>query len=273
MAGDAAGAVTLRDRAGVPAGARGAASGGATWSRTRRSSPGRIRRRRRGASRRSRLAEVDALATELGPVYGPMIRFAAATGMRPEEWLALERQDVDRGRASPMSRGRTSRAARRRTARRRLGARGAAVARGRSRRWTTFRAARHAARVLRPPRRRTSTSATSGAANGSQRSRRPGSRSRRIYDLRSTFASNALAAGVSVFELARIMGTSVRMIERHYGALLQGSGDAIRAKLDAHLGWFGPRTGHGRGGRVTLRSAKTPRLQGFRRWALLGSNQ
>ena len=30
------------------------------------------------------------------------------------------------------------------------------------------------------------------------------------------------------------MGTSVRMIERHYGTLLQGSGDAIRAKLDAH---------------------------------------
>ncbi len=59
-----------------------------------------------------------------------------------------------------------------------------------------------------------------------------GVRSRRIYDLRSTFASQALAAGVSVFELARIMGTSVRMIEHHYGALLQGSGDAIRAKLD-----------------------------------------
>jgi hypothetical protein len=36
----------------------------------------------------------------------------------------------------------------------------------------------------------------------------------RIYDLRSTFASNGLAAGVSVFELARIMGTSVTMIER-----------------------------------------------------------
>jgi integrase len=39
----------------------------------------------------------------------------------------------------------------------------------------------------------------------------------RIYDLRSTFASNALAAGVTVFELAHVMGTSVRMIERHYG--------------------------------------------------------
>ena len=30
----------------------------------------------------------------------------------------------------------------------------------------------------------------------------------RIYDLRSTFASDALAAGVTVFELARVMGTA-----------------------------------------------------------------
>jgi hypothetical protein len=30
----------------------------------------------------------------------------------------------------------------------------------------------------------------------------------RIYDLRSTFASNALAVGVTVFELARVMGRS-----------------------------------------------------------------
>ena len=43
----------------------------------------------------------------------------------------------------------------------------------------------------------------------------------RIYDLRSTFASDALAAGVSVFELARIMGTSMAMIERHYGTLIE----------------------------------------------------
>jgi len=55
----------------------------------------------------------------------------------------------------------------------------------------------------------------------------------RIYDLRSTFASDALAAGVSVFELARIMGTSVRMIERHYGALLDGAGAGIAGRLDA----------------------------------------
>jgi hypothetical protein len=55
----------------------------------------------------------------------------------------------------------------------------------------------------------------------------------RIYDLRSTFASNALAAGVTVFELARIMGTSVRMIEKHYGTLLEGAHAGLVARLDA----------------------------------------
>jgi integrase len=55
----------------------------------------------------------------------------------------------------------------------------------------------------------------------------------RIYDLRSTFASDALAAGVGVFSLARVMGTSVRMIERHYGRLLDGSGEAFANRLNA----------------------------------------
>ena len=54
----------------------------------------------------------------------------------------------------------------------------------------------------------------------------------RIYDLRSTFASNALAAGVTLFELARIMGTSVRMIERSYGTLLGGAHAGIADRLD-----------------------------------------
>ena len=31
-----------------------------------------------------------------GPVYGPMIVFAAATGLRPSELFALEQHDVDR---------------------------------------------------------------------------------------------------------------------------------------------------------------------------------
>jgi hypothetical protein len=32
---------------------------------------------------------------------------------------------------------------------------------------------------------------------------------------------------VSVFELARMMGRSVAMIERHYGALIEGAGADI----------------------------------------------
>ena len=55
----------------------------------------------------------------------------------------------------------------------------------------------------------------------------------RLYDPRSTFASNALAAGVSVFELARVMGTSVAMIERHYGTLIEGAGADIARRLNA----------------------------------------
>jgi hypothetical protein len=42
-----------------------------------------------------------------------------------------------------------------------------------------------------------------------------------------------LAANVTVFELAKVMGTSVRMIERHYGALLDGAQAGIAGPLDA----------------------------------------
>jgi hypothetical protein len=51
--------------------------------------------------------------------------------------------------------------------------------------------------------------------------------------MRDTFASNALAAGVTVFELARVMGTSVRMIEKHYVALLDGAHAGIAGQLNA----------------------------------------
>jgi hypothetical protein len=36
-----------------------------------------------------------------------------------------------------------------------------------------------------------------------------------------------------VFELAKVMGTSVLMIERHYGALLDGAHAGIAGRLDA----------------------------------------
>ena len=40
---------------------------------------------------------------------------------------------------------------------------------------------------------------------------------RRIYDLRHTFATFALRAGVSTFDLSRYMGASLTMTDRHYG--------------------------------------------------------
>jgi integrase len=44
--------------------------------------------------------EIDALAAELGPAFGPLVVFAAETGLRTNEWTALERRDIDReGRA------------------------------------------------------------------------------------------------------------------------------------------------------------------------------
>jgi hypothetical protein len=42
---------------------------------------------------------------------------------------------------------------------------------------------------------------------------------RRIYDLRHAFATLALRAGISTFDLSRYMGASLTMIDRHYGHL------------------------------------------------------
>jgi integrase len=59
------------------------------------------------------------------------------------------------------------------------------------------------------------------------------------YNLRHTFATEALAAGVSIFELARLMGASVKTIDKHYGHLAQDSEDAIRARFEARAARLG----------------------------------
>ena len=45
---------------------------------------------------------------------------------------------------------------------------------------------------------------------------------RRPYDLRHTYATFSIAAGVSLFALARRMGTSLEMIDKTYGHLAPG---------------------------------------------------
>jgi len=53
------------------------------------------------------------------------------------------------------------------------------------------------------------------------------------YDARHTFATWSLAAGMSIFTLARRMGTSVQMIDETYGHLARDADERDRALLEA----------------------------------------
>lgn len=57
---------------------------------------------------------------------------------------------------------------------------------------------------------------------------------RRPYDLRHTYATFALRAGISIFDLSRFMGASLAMIDKHYGHLARDGRDHAVALLDAY---------------------------------------
>ena len=96
VAVDASGRASLRGDAGAPAGSQPGGRLGAA-----RLQPGEA-----GCSEPAAAAEGEAavrvvgadrgVAARLGPVYGPMVVFAAATGLRPSELFGLEQHDVDR---------------------------------------------------------------------------------------------------------------------------------------------------------------------------------
>jgi len=60
---------------------------------------------------------------------------------------------------------------------------------------------------------------------------RAGIEHRRVYDCRHTFASWAIAGGVQLFYLARIMATSIAQIDATHGHLLPDSEDYLRGLL------------------------------------------
>ena len=178
--------------------------------------------------------DVEAVAARLRGGLGPMVIFAAATGLRPGEWVALERRDLDT----------ESRVA---YVRRSFG-------KGR------LKCTKTEASVRAVPLQALALAAldqlpTAGpsdllfpAVNGRyldlhnfrNREWKPAQRAagiepfRRIYDLRHTFATFALRAGISTFDLSRYMGASLTMIDRHYGHLARdGREHAIRL-LDSH---------------------------------------
>jgi integrase len=177
-------------------------------------------------------AELEALADAIGPRYGPMILFAAATGLRPAEWIALEKRDIDRdGRVLYVRR---------------------AFTRGELKRPKTD------ASIRAVPLQTKALDALERlpASNGSQLLF-PGERGgyldihhfrpfqwrpaqaaagtkplRRIYDLRHTFATFALRAGISTFDLSRYMGASLTMTDRHHGHLARDGRDHAIRLLD-----------------------------------------
>jgi integrase len=174
--------------------------------------------------------EVDRVALELGPLLGPMVVFMAETGLRPGEVAALEYRDINEGVVSVRrvySDGRVKEPKTERSRRRvPLTTRAASALDALPRRLDS--------RLVFP--------APGGGPlnfhNFAVRDWHPaleaaGLPPRRVYSLRHGFASNALAAGISLYELSRYMGASVRVIEAHYAHLLGDAEDAARAKLDA----------------------------------------
>lgn len=186
--------------------------------------------------------EVDRLTVELGP-WGAVALFAGETGLRPSEWIALEWRDVSRTDGVTVvqrtfSRGRLKAYGKTERSRRRvpLSARACDALDSLPHRINSrlvFPAPGGGNRV------RAGHGSYLDLHNWRAREWLPaldaaGLPRRRIYDLRHSFATWALAAGLSIFELARYMGTSVDMIDRTYGHLARGSEDLARAKLDAH---------------------------------------
>lgn len=178
--------------------------------------------------------EIDAIAAELAQRDAAIVVVAAESGLRTNEWTAAERRDIDRrnpavavarrfaeGRLTPYPK----------TARRRVP--------------LTPRALdaldRLPARIDTPILFPGDKGGHLNLNNWRNRVWYPaieaaGVDKRGPYHLRHTFATEALASGVSVWQLSRLMGTSVEMIERHYGHMARDSEDVLRALLSARSG-------------------------------------
>jgi integrase len=178
-------------------------------------------------------ADLEALAAAIGPRYGPMILFAAATGLRPGEWIALEKRDVDRKERVVLVRRSFTRG--------------------------QLKIPKTEASVRAVPLQARALDALDRIQDGNGSTLLfPGERGgyldihhfrpfqwrlaqqaagikpvRRVYDLRHTFATFALRAGLSTFDLSRYMGASLTMIDRHYGHLARDGREHAIKLLDA----------------------------------------
>jgi integrase len=180
--------------------------------------------------------ELNALASELGPRFGPLVIFAAATGLRPGEWMALEHRDIDPD-ARVVYVRRAWRNGRLKSPKTDASIRAVplqAIALA-----ALERLPADASSPLVFP---TPSGGYFDLHNFRTRHWKPAqiragiSPLRRIYDPRHTFATFALSAGVSTFELSRYMGTSLGMIDRHYGHLARDGREHAIKLLDLFTG-------------------------------------
>jgi integrase len=177
--------------------------------------------------------QIRSLAERLGPSFGPMVVFAAATGLRPSELFALEQGDVDRAAGVVQIRrayanGRVkhtkTRLSRRAVPRQAIALEALDQLQPRGQSPLLFPNARGGYLDFR---------------NLNRRQWKPVQRAvgieplRDLYDLRHTYATFALRAGVPVFALSRFMGTSIAMIDLHYGHLAVDSYQHAVSLLDA----------------------------------------
>jgi integrase len=162
-----------------------------------------------------------------------MIVFAAATGLRPSELFALEHGDIDRQAGVAQIR-RAYANGRVKLTKTRL-----------SRRAVPLQASALEALDQLPPRHESpllfpnSRGGYLDFRNFNRRQWKPIQKSvgidplRDLYDLRHTYATFALRAGVPVFAVSRFMGTSIAMIDLHYGHLAVDSYQHAVSLLDA----------------------------------------
>lgn len=175
--------------------------------------------------------EIDRLAVELGPTLGAFAIVGAETGLRTAELVALERRDVQDGAVVVQRRyanGRLVDYPKTERSRRRV------PLTDRAKRALDSLPPRIDSRLIFP--------AAEGAHldldNFRAREWRPaceaaGVRPRGPYHLRHTFATEALASGISIFELSRLLGTSVAMVDRTYGHYARDTEAVILARLNA----------------------------------------
>ncbi|MGZ6637862.1 MAG: tyrosine-type recombinase/integrase [Solirubrobacteraceae bacterium] len=178
--------------------------------------------------------EVDAIVAELAPRDAGIVLFAAETGLRTNEWTACERRDVDRHNPA--------------IAIARRFAEGVLTPYPKTSRRRVPLTPRALAGLDMLPARLDTPILFAGEQGGhlnlnNWRNRiwypaleAAGIERRGPYELRHTFATEALAAGVSIFRLSRLMGTSVEIIDRHYGHLVRDDEDHVRELLAARSG-------------------------------------